>query len=142
MQHDHFIGQVQNRAQLPTRGDAERITRVVLETLGEQLDDGGARHLAAQLPAEIGRHLIGQVAAGRLTFEQFVQRIALRERMPIAIARKHIEAVIGEVRVAVSTGVMDHVRAQLPADYSEVIGWREKQIAQKGSTEVSAQLRP
>lgn len=32
MRHDEFIGEVQHRAKLPSRGDAERATRITLET--------------------------------------------------------------------------------------------------------------
>jgi uncharacterized protein (DUF2267 family) len=117
MQHDVFIGQVQHRAELPSRGDAERIARVVLETLGEQLSEGAARHLAAQLPVEIGRHLAGNPAAGRLALRQFYQRIALRERTSLATAQAHVHAVLDVVCAAVSPGAVDHVRTQLPRGY-------------------------
>ena len=36
MDHDQFIGQVQYRARLVFRGDAERATRARLETLAER----------------------------------------------------------------------------------------------------------
>jgi uncharacterized protein (DUF2267 family) len=55
MRHDEFIGEVQHRVKLPSRGDAERATRATLETLGERL--GAPDNHAAQLPPEIGRHL-------------------------------------------------------------------------------------
>jgi len=55
--HDQFIGQVQHRARLGSRGDAERATRATLETLAERMADGAAHNLAAQLPSEIGEHL-------------------------------------------------------------------------------------
>jgi len=56
MQHDQFIGQVQHRAQLSSRGDAERAVRATLETLAERLVGGEATDLAAQLPRELGEH--------------------------------------------------------------------------------------
>lgn len=57
MQHDQFIGQVQARAHLSSRGEAERATRSVLETIGERIPEGLAENPAAQLPHEIGEHL-------------------------------------------------------------------------------------
>ncbi len=54
MKHDEFIGQMQYRARLSSRGAAERATRATLETLAERLAGGEARDLAAQLPPEIG----------------------------------------------------------------------------------------
>ncbi|MFF8942001.1 DUF2267 domain-containing protein [Streptomyces sp. NPDC014864] len=57
MQHDAFIGQVQARARLDSRGAAERVTRASLETLGERVPSPVAEKAAAQLPHEIGEHL-------------------------------------------------------------------------------------
>jgi uncharacterized protein (DUF2267 family) len=72
MQHDEFIGLVQNRARLSSRGDAERATRAVLETLGERIPEGLAGNLAAQLPHAIGEHLRRtEVYAGAGTGERF-----------------------------------------------------------------------
>lgn len=117
MHHDEFIGQVQHAAQLPSRGDAERIARIVLETLGERLTEQTAHHLAAQLPSEIGRHLIGQVSSERMTVEQFSQRIAVRERTTSVLARQHTSAVLGTVARAVSSGVIRHIMTQLPPEF-------------------------
>ena len=65
MKHDEFIGQVQHRARLSSRGAAERATRATLEPLAERLAGGEADDLAAQLPLELGEHLRreGQLAA-------------------------------------------------------------------------------
>lgn len=51
MDHDRFIGQMEDRARLDSRRSAERATRATLETLGERLDAGAAGNLAAQLPS-------------------------------------------------------------------------------------------
>jgi uncharacterized protein (DUF2267 family) len=37
MKHDEFIGQVQHRARLSSRGDAKRASWATLQTLGERL---------------------------------------------------------------------------------------------------------
>ena len=50
MDHDSFIGEVQNRAELASRGEALSATRATLETLGERIEEGQATNLAAQLP--------------------------------------------------------------------------------------------
>ncbi|MER5748775.1 MULTISPECIES: DUF2267 domain-containing protein [unclassified Streptomyces] len=57
MQHDAFIGQVQARARLDSRGAAERATRASLETLAERVPPTVADKAASQLPHEIGEHL-------------------------------------------------------------------------------------
>src|ERR687895_61986 len=84
MQHDQFIGQVQARARLSSRGEAERATRSVLETLGERIPEGLADNLAAQLPTEVGEHLrrtevYGGYGTGeRFDKEEFVARVCDR----------------------------------------------------------------
>lgn len=57
MQSDEFIGKVQQRARLHSRGEAERAIAATLSTLADRLAGGTAENLAAQLPADIGRHL-------------------------------------------------------------------------------------
>lgn len=47
MQHDEFIGLVQNRACLSSRGDAERASGATLETLAERVPEGLVGNLAA-----------------------------------------------------------------------------------------------
>ncbi len=77
MKHDEFIGQVQYRARLSSRGDAERATRATLETLAERLAGGETNDLASQLPREIGEHLrrewsgIGE----RFSLDEFFRRV-------------------------------------------------------------------
>ncbi|GAA3713839.1 DUF2267 domain-containing protein [Streptomyces tremellae] len=53
MRYDELIGHVQAGAALPDRRAATRVTRAVLATLAERLPDGTARHLFAQLPADL-----------------------------------------------------------------------------------------
>lgn len=82
MQHDTFIGQVQDRAQLGSRGEAERATRALLETLGERVPYGLADNLAGQLPREIAEHLrrtgIDGETGARFDLPGFVARVRAR----------------------------------------------------------------
>jgi uncharacterized protein (DUF2267 family) len=122
MKHDEFIGQVQHRAQLGSRGQAERATRVTLETLAERLAGGEAKDLAAQLPLEIGEHLTDQWSAigERFSLEEFFRRVSLREGVDLPDAIFHARAVIEVLSEAVSKGEMDDVRAQLPAEFDRL----------------------
>jgi uncharacterized protein (DUF2267 family) len=45
MKYDEFISQVQRRADLASREEAERATRATMETLGERLAGGEAKDL-------------------------------------------------------------------------------------------------
>ncbi len=122
MKHDEFIGQVQHRARLSSRGEAERATRATLETLAERLAGGEARDLAAQLPPEIGDHLRGQWSdmGERFSLAEFFRRVSLREGVDPPAAVFHARTVIEVLGEAVSQGELDDVRAQLPAEFDRL----------------------
>jgi uncharacterized protein (DUF2267 family) len=122
MKHDEFIGQVQHRARLSSRGEAERATRATLQTLAERLAGGEAEDLAAQLPLEIGHHLRGPWSAQgeRFSLSEFFRRVSLREGVDPSAAVFHARAVIEVLSEAVSTGELDDVRAQLPAEFERL----------------------
>jgi uncharacterized protein (DUF2267 family) len=124
MQHDEFIGLVQNRARLSSRGDAERAIRAVLETLGERIPDGLADNLAAQLPHEIGEHLRRtEVYAGAGTGERFdrpdfIARVAgVREQQAANLTR----AVAEVIDEATQGGLMAKLADSWPADIRELV---------------------
>ncbi len=122
MQHDEFIGLVQDRARLSSRGDAERATRAVLETLGERIPEGLAGNLAAQLPHEIGEHLRRtEVYAGAGTGERFdrpdfIARVAERAGIHDPQAAYLTRAVAEVVDEATQGALMAKLTDSLPAD--------------------------
>jgi uncharacterized protein (DUF2267 family) len=117
MTHDEFVGQVQHRAQLPSRGDAETIIRATLETLAERLQPQAAAHVAAQLPAELGHHLRSADRFEHLTMKEFVERIAKRERADPQKAIFHAQCVFDIVCEAISPGAVRKLKQQLPAEF-------------------------
>lgn len=119
MQHDQFIGRVQAAARLPSRGDAERTTRVVLEHLGERLAGGLPDSLAAQLPPEIARHL-GALAgeSQRFSPDDLFQAVSVEEGSDLPDAVFHTRAVLGVLAEAISSGQLDKVLDQLPDDFA------------------------
>jgi uncharacterized protein (DUF2267 family) len=122
MKHDEFIGQVQHRARLSSRGDAEIATRATLETLAERLAGGEANDLASQLPRGIAEYLrTGQAGEGeRFSVQEFFERVSERERVDLPKAVYHARAVISVLYEAVSPGEMADVRAQLPTEYARL----------------------
>jgi uncharacterized protein (DUF2267 family) len=60
-----FISEVQARAGLESRGDAERASLATLAILGEQLPDSVAGAAAAALPERLGDQLWGNRARSR-----------------------------------------------------------------------------
>lgn len=127
MQHDHFIGLVQDRARLPSRGAAEGATRATLETLGERIPDHLAMHVAAQLPTEIGEHLrrstssSGEGTGEHFGFDEFAHRVAVREHTDEPNAIYHSRVVLELVDQATTGAVMDRVRDALPEDLRPLV---------------------
>lgn len=127
MQHDEFIGQVQARAKLSSRGDAEAATRATLETLGERIPEGTAENLAAQLPHELGEHLrrtmlMGGVGPGeRFGLDEFVARVAERDSADPPAATYRARVVFEVLDEATTGGLMDKVAEALPDDVRSLI---------------------
>jgi uncharacterized protein (DUF2267 family) len=127
MQHDQFIGQVQQRARLSSRGEAERATRAVLETLGDRIPEGLADNLAAQLPQEVGDHLrrteiLGGAGTGiRFGLDEFVSRVSERSGFDGPKSAFVSRAVCEVVEEAVQGGVMNKVREDLPGDLQALV---------------------
>lgn len=127
MQHDEFIGQVQSRAKLPSRGEAERVVRACLETLGQRIPDGLADNLAAQLPHEIGEHLRrtemdgGMGTGERFDRDEFIDRVADRSGADAPQAAYLARVVFEVVGEATSGSVMQRVRDVLPGDVKTLV---------------------
>ncbi|MDQ3764462.1 MAG: DUF2267 domain-containing protein [Actinomycetota bacterium] len=125
MRHDEFIGQVQHRARLPSRGDAERLTRATLETLGERIPEGTVTNLASQLPQEIGEHLRRTVTMGgageRFDMPEFVQRVADRASAQEPDAVYGARVVLEVLDEATTGGLIGKVGEALPADIRKLL---------------------
>ncbi|MCT2582319.1 DUF2267 domain-containing protein [Actinophytocola gossypii] len=127
MQHDEFMGLVQDRAKLPSRGDAEAATRATLETLGERIPEMLAGNLAGQLPEEIGEHLRRTVTMGgagsgeRFDRDEFIARVAQRDRTDEPAATYRARVVFEVLREATTGGVVDKVRGSLPDDLRSLV---------------------
>ncbi|HEY6738199.1 MAG TPA: DUF2267 domain-containing protein [Actinopolymorphaceae bacterium] len=129
VQHDHFIGQVQARARLASRGEAESATRATLETLGERIPEGLAERLAGQLPREIAEHLrrtevLGGSGSGeRFDRHEFIDRVANRAGNGVDPPRAaYLARVVFEVVDDATEGrVIQHVTDSLPDDLSQLL---------------------
>lgn len=127
MQHDQFIGLVQDRARLSSRGQAEGAARATLETLGERIPDDLALNVAAQLPPEIGEHLRraaredGDGTGEPFGFDEFAHRVAEREHIDEPEAIYHSRVVFELLDQATTGAVMDRVRDALPEDLRPLI---------------------
>ena len=121
MNHDEFVGQVQLRAHLSSRGDAELIIRATFETLGERLQSESAEHVAAQLPPELGRHLKNRKFE-HLSLRDFNERVAEREHADVEKASFHARCVLDTLCGAISSGAVHKIRIQLPHEFQPLLG--------------------
>lgn len=123
MTYDEFIGQVQHHARLSSRADAERATRAFLETLAQRLAGGEPKHLASQLPPELGRYLLEPTAGAGARFgpQDLYDLVAMREGVDLAEAAYHARAVATVLRDAVSPGAWQNMLAQLPPDLDKLL---------------------
>lgn len=131
MDHDTFIGHVQDRAHLGSRGEAQRATRATLETLAERIPAGLAENLAAQLPHEVGEHMRRVTHAAdepeegeRFGRGEFLDRVAERagggvEPQDAAHWARAVFAVVDE---ATSGSLTHKVFDSLPDDVRTLLG--------------------
>lgn len=120
MQHDAFIGQVQARARLDSRGAAETATRATLETLAERIPSDLAEDVAAQLPAEIRENVrritVDAESVERFGQDEFMSRVAQRAHSDESDSVRLARAVFEVLDEATTGSTMDKVRHTFPED--------------------------
>lgn len=131
MTHDEFVGRVQHRAQLASRGAAEAIIRTTFETLGERLLRNAADHLAAQLPPELARHLAMAPQFEHMSLEEFYKRVADREGCDPPKAIFHAKCVMETVAEAISPGALRKLQLQLPIEFQDLFALSTMSIASR-----------
>lgn len=143
MDYSDFTGEVQHRLDMGTQGEAVRAIRAVLTTLGERVQEGEATNLAGPLPMEIDYYLEAADSGQRFDFDEFVSRVAERERLdpdsdddrPTAVF--HAQAVVSLVADLVPGNEVAEIREQLPSDEDwdqlfELVGEEEAAFGQQG----------
>lgn len=131
MDHDTFIGEVQNRAELPSRGAALSATRATLQTFGDRLQEGQVTNLAAQLPDELAYYLEDHAdTTESFDFQEFISRVAERDENlggehgvdddDLSAAALHCRAVVDVLDEAITEGQLEDVRDQLPDEYADL----------------------
>lgn len=128
MQHDEFIGLVQQRARLDSRGAAEQATRATLSTLAQRLAAGLPSNLGDQLPPEIGRYLAEREGeTERFDVRGFYERVAEEETPGVETpdAALHARAVLSVVADAVDDSVFAKLEEQLPPEFGELLDFAD-----------------
>ncbi len=122
MTYEHFIGQVQHRAKLPSEGDALRAVEATLQTLAERLEEHEAKHLASQLPMALRPFVEGGEHRIRRSLNEFLQCISEREKVGLPTSTYHARVIMEVLQEAVSPGEIEDVLANLPADWAPLFG--------------------
>lgn len=122
MKYDEFIGQVQDRARLGSRQEAEKAAQATLETLGERLVGGEAKDLASQLPQELAQYLQQGDSGVKTPFslDEFFWRVSQREGIDLNESTFHARVVLALLSESVTMGEIQNVQAQLPADFAKL----------------------
>lgn len=124
MKHDEFVKEVQRRAGLNSKEEAEEATASTLKTLSEHLAGGEPQNLAAQLPDELAKHLrhSGESEGEAFSAEEFFKRISDRTGASEAASREHARAVIEAINEMVSPGELGDLQEQLPPELAAMFG--------------------
>lgn len=117
MQHDEFIGHVQHRARMATRGEAEQAVQATLQTLAERLAGNAAENLASELPPHLANYVTNGEDLGDpepMSVDDFLRIVSERTGTDLPKSIHHTRAVLEVLGEAISEGQMRNIRAQLP----------------------------
>ncbi len=120
MKYDEFIKEVQDRGHMESREEAQRATRATLEILAQRLAGGEPQDLASQLPPELAEHMRheGEETSNPFSLDEFFERVNEQDSgVDLPETAYHARVVIEVLGDAVTQGVMEHVRSQLPDEY-------------------------
>lgn len=134
MRYQIFLESVGRKADITSREELERAIFGTLEVLGERLTAGEADDLAAQLPSEIGHHLIRRSPSERFGIEEFFRRIGERIGAHSDAAERVAGSVIAVMADTISADEIDAVLSQLPEEFHYLFTQvKEGRLAQKVS---------
>jgi uncharacterized protein (DUF2267 family) len=123
MEQKVLIRAVAERTTL-SREESADVTRAVLEGLADQLSDGEARRLAADLPKELAAQV--QVPRRRrkgahpVGVDDFVRQLSEHAGLTEDDARTGAGAVLAALREALNAEDYRHLVGQLPAGYTDL----------------------
>lgn len=128
MPAEEFLARVASRAGLEA-ADAHRATEAVLETLAECVAEGRAESLIGELAVPLHEPLKRGAAEGRagvvrVPLEDFVLRVAERQRADGQDVRGHATAVFTTLREATTERGFLDVMAGLPDEYRTLLTGR------------------
>ncbi|HEX3730990.1 MAG TPA: DUF2267 domain-containing protein, partial [Opitutaceae bacterium] len=101
---------------------AQRAAQAVLQTLAERLPSGEARHILAELPAELKPYIYTEADAEGFGIDEFLERLANREGTDdVDAALRHARAVFAELGRALDADAVAHLAASLPRNFEPLV---------------------
>jgi uncharacterized protein (DUF2267 family) len=124
MQQHEIVSAVAASAGIGHHDDADRAVRATVQVLGARLAGGQPAELAAQLPAELAAQLPAAGPGERFGVDEFYRRVAAAEGGDCTArqARQHARATLAAFRAGLTGRGYDHLVAQLPDDYADLLG--------------------
>jgi uncharacterized protein (DUF2267 family) len=120
MDYEDFISAVEKLLG-SDRDQAQRAVEATLRTLADRLSTEQARQLVDLLPPELGPAISHFGKPERLDVDAFVQRVAERENVDAATARRHAGLVLAVFARAVGPDEFDRIAATLPRDFTPLL---------------------
>ena len=124
MKQQELVAAVRETAGTDTAEHTEQAVRATLAVLGERLAGGEPGDLASQLPPALAKVIPSQGKGERFGIQEFYCRVAEREGSGCSErdARRHARATVAAIKTAITPGEFEHLVAQLPDDYAELLG--------------------
>jgi uncharacterized protein (DUF2267 family) len=124
MQESQILSAVQDTARIPDQEQARQAAVATLQVLGQRLVGGETHDLASQLSGSLAEALPAEGAGERFTVDDFYKRVADAEPGDCSPeeGRRHARAVMSALRNSLTGHEFDHIAAQLPSDYDDLLG--------------------
>jgi uncharacterized protein (DUF2267 family) len=124
MQETQMLSAVQATARIPDQAQTREAVQATLQVLGQRLQGGETKDLAAQLPPTLAGALPGEGRGERFGVDDFYRRVADAEPGECSPeeGRRHARAVIAALKSSITGGEFDEIAAQLSPDYADLLG--------------------
>jgi uncharacterized protein (DUF2267 family) len=109
-----FLAEVTRLGGFTRRSEAKRAAVATLSVLGERLAGSEARHLAEELPPELGRVLRRTSHDCDFDLREFYERVARREKVGLGFGVEHAQVVCEVIAKTIPEGAVERLRKQLP----------------------------
>lgn len=121
MNYGQMVLFVQERAELPSRIEADQAVRATLRVLGERMAAGADQDVAFQLPAPLATEVPEQRRGECFGVDEFYSRVSRESGTDEDVARRAARAVTAALRQTLPRPEFDLLRSQLSDDYADLL---------------------